>query len=291
MSIKTGARRAMKVLLALAAAWLVFTLLAALLIGNEAKAAPPAKRQAAMSRLKDASVRTGVARTRQQATEDQEALMPYVREVVRAGGGAELITEEEQNPSVTADVLTLEPGVLKTKHVRTREGRGGKKEAEGSGTPPPNSEPPFGYAASTAYFKRGMHSGTVTVHSASAASVKAHAAGCYGSVAEQDQWYVKGIGTVIAWIYVRVNGWCGNPGVNIYWSGGPTFANWAWGPFCFAGLQTNWSWDIFPRWIHTAIWASQGVPYPFGCLGLHGGKTQIRIAASGYADTYNDYGF
>ena len=94
----------------------------------------------------------------------------------------------------------------------------------------------------------------------------------------------------IGWLYVRENGWCGQSGY-IYWYGGPTFASWAWGIYCFANHGENYSWDGYPGWIHMANWASLGVSYPWGCAGISGGKVVIRIAWNGYWDRYNDYGF
>ena len=117
---------------------------------------------------------------------------------------------------------------------------------------------------------------------------RAHAAGCYGSPWTQLNW--TEFGGTVAWIYMRVNGWCGSGG-RIYWTGGPTFASWTWGPFCLGGKGADWSWDVNPSWIHGAHWASLGTSYPWGCFTYSGGKVVIRIAWNGYWDRYNDYGF
>lgn len=261
-----------KVLLVAVALYVAFTLLMVIVSGgSKASAAQPSRKAMAQSRLKEASTRTGVATTRKKAVEDQEALEPYVQEVIDSGGAKELVTEE-QNPSVIADLQRLEPKLTKGKLVRSPGGRGGKKEPEAGERN--NPEPPF-TAATTA--SRHRH------------SVRAHASACYGSPSAQ--WNYTEAGKLVAWIYVRVNSWCGNPGVSITWSGGPSFANWHWGPFCLGTVGYNWSWDYYPRWIHTATWASQGVIYPWGCFTYNGGKAVIRIAASGYHDEYNDYGF
>ncbi len=116
----------------------------------------------------------------------------------------------------------------------------------------------------------------------------AHSAGCYGSPWSQQN-YTE-FGATVAWIYVRENGWCGSNG-RITWYGGPTFANWTWGPFCLGSRGSNYTWDYPYSWIHMAYWASLGTSYPWGCLTYHGGKVQIRIAWNGYWDEYNDYGF
>jgi hypothetical protein len=123
---------------------------------------------------------------------------------------------------------------------------------------------------------------------ARAARKRAHAAGCYGSPWNQLNWTEYG-GTV-AWIYVRENGWCGDSG-RIWWYGGPTFAAWTWGPFCLGNRGSNYSWDVWPSWIHMAHWGSLGVSYPWGCFTYSGGKVVLRIAWNGYWDEYNDYGF
>jgi hypothetical protein len=117
---------------------------------------------------------------------------------------------------------------------------------------------------------------------------RAHAAGCYGSPWTQERW--TEFGQTVAWIFVRENGWCGSGG-RITWLGGPTFADWSWGPFCLGGVGTNYSWDGSVAWVHMAIWGSLGNSYPWGCFTWSGAKIVQRIAWTGYWDRYNDYGF
>jgi hypothetical protein len=118
--------------------------------------------------------------------------------------------------------------------------------------------------------------------------VKAHAAGCYGSPSNQWTWTVAGAN--VGWVYVRENGWCGSGG-RITWYGGPTFAHWTQFPWCLTGEGTDYSWDVYPSWIHMAHWGTLGLSYPWGCAGYYGGKAPVRIAWNGYWDRYNDYGF
>jgi hypothetical protein len=94
----------------------------------------------------------------------------------------------------------------------------------------------------------------------------------------------------IGWIYVRNNGWCGN-GSAITWYDGPTYAAWSWGPYCWTSKGSDYSWDVYPSWIHAAHWGEFGVSYPWGCGGIRGGKAVLRFAANGRWDRYNDYGF
>ena len=179
-----------------------------------------------------------------QAVQDQAALMPAVKQAVKAGASESLL--HSTNPSVLADALRLTPPKVKVGH---------------SGKPKPANAP-----------------------ARSARRVRAHSAGCWGSVYNMVTW------DSVAWLYVRENGWCGN-GWDIYWYGGASFAEWAWGPYCFTGRGNDYSWDVYPSWIHTAVWGEVGVTYVWGCFGISGGKAQIRIAANGYWDLYNDYGW
>jgi hypothetical protein len=139
--------------------------------------------------------------------------------------------------------------------------------------------------------QRSIHSPkSVYAPPAGIATVKhrAHAAGCYGSPASEVYW--TEFGQTIAWVYVRENGWCGSGG-RITWLGGPTFADWSWGPFCLTGVGETYTWDGSTAWVHMAIWASMGNSYPWGCFDWSGGKAVLRIAWNGYFDYYNDYGF
>jgi hypothetical protein len=117
---------------------------------------------------------------------------------------------------------------------------------------------------------------------------QAHAAGCYGSPASEVYW--TEFGQTVAWVYTRENGWCGSWG-RITWLGGPTFASWAWGPFCLANQGDNYTWDGSTAWVHMAKWGTFGNSYPWGCFGWSGGKAVLRIAWTGYFDFYNDYGW
>ncbi|MFI5270558.1 MAG: hypothetical protein ACHQT9_00750 [Candidatus Saccharimonadales bacterium] len=202
--------------------------------------------------LEEEARKLPAAATQQQAEANQVSLEKRVKAAIAAGESKRLL-ETTKNPDVAADLL-----------------RFGKVRSKSKHTPKSTYSTP-----------------------AEAASVKiggifAHSSGCYGSPA--DEWYWTVAGATVAWIYVRENGWCGSSG-RITWYGGPTFAHWSQGPFCIGGMQTNYSWDAYPSWIHMAIWGSLGASYPWGCLTYHGGKTQVRIAWNGYYDLYNDYGF
>ena len=224
----------------------------------------------------------GVAANEAQAITDQQKLLPLVKSAVAAGAAHKLL--ESRDPSVAVDVVKVTGLKHTTKHGSTkrpklaleRNGTEGKEIApikcvtKACKTElPPREEPP-----------------------AQAAHVRARAAyweGCWSGA--WDARYHWEAGQVVAWLYVNANEWCGN-GYNQTYYQAPTFAAWAWGPFTFCGgFGENWSWDVWPTWIHSAIWSEFGVAYPWGCWGLEGGKAQVRTAANGYSDAYNDYGF
>ena len=166
-------------------------------------------------------------------------------------GAAKSLVEHVSNPSVMADVLRL----TKPKVVRKSEG-----------LPPVKVKKPANAPARSG-------------------QVRAHGADCWN-----DAWGSLVEWSGVAWLYVRSNAWCGD-GYAITWYGWATFAEWTWGSICFTDRGENYSWDAYPSWIHMATWGEAGVSYVWGCLGISGGKATERIAANGYWDFYNDYGF
>ena len=202
------------------------------------------------------------------AAAQQAALRPSVEAAVARGEGPALL--KSTNPSVLADLVpysTVTPTTGET-------GRHSKRRPKLRRHPKPGVEPPAGEVPGAQIAR---------VHPV------AHAAGCWGWAWTQHDITVFG-GNPIAWIYVRENGWCGN-GYSMTWLGGPTFANWEWGPYCLTNHGENYTWDYWPTWVHMANWGTVGVSYPWGCFGLRGEKVVVRIAANGYWDTWNDYGF
>ncbi|HSW85796.1 MAG TPA: hypothetical protein VLF79_04305 [Candidatus Saccharimonadales bacterium] len=208
-----------------------------------------------------AASRLPSAETKQQAEANQAALAPMVRSAI-AAGNAKALLESNENPDVAYDLLRY--GNLRSGDV---------------GSPNNGQNAPAFVGP-----KR-----SIVAASAAQRKVKAHTAGCYGSPWNEHYWTEAG--ATVAWVYVRENGWCGSSG-RITWYGGASFASWRWGPFCLGNHGSNYSWDYYPSWIHMANWATLGVTYPWGCFTyLSGGKAVVRIAWSGYWDSFNDYGF
>jgi hypothetical protein len=225
------------------------TTIAALLFAALLLAAPGAVASPAQ-RASEHAASMAVAANAQQATEHAAALRPDVAAAVHAGEGPALLSSHD--PDLLAALL---PYASQQDNVTGRA---------------PIVRPPAGAKIASRHGPR------------------AHAAGCWGWIADQQTFTV--FGGTIAWIYVRNNGWCGN-GYAITWYGGPTYAAWSWGPYCWGSKGSDYSWDYWPSWIHTAHWGELGVSYPWGCAGIRGGKAQVRFAANGYWDRFNDYGF
>ena len=99
----------------------------------------------------------------------------------------------------------------------------------------------------------------------------------------------------MAWWAVVEGEWCGN-GSAITFEAGPggggTYPEWAFGGWCLTNEIRDHSWDIFASWIHMRHTATVGVSYAFGCFGyLETATSILRIAANGYYDYHNDYGY
>jgi hypothetical protein len=201
----------------------------------------------------EAAAKLPAAASVQQAEVNQAAVAPSVKAAIAAGRGKEL-SETTTSPDVRVDLL-----------------RYGKVTVS-------NTHSPFSRF-------------TKPVNAPVAQTARAHAAGCYGYV-----WSRQGAsiyGAEVAWVFFRENGWCGEQGGQnrITYLSTPTYASWTWGPYCTTNYGTDFSWDWWPTWVHGYTKDTIGVPYGFGCWGVKGEKTVIRINAGGYWDANNDYPF
>jgi hypothetical protein len=194
--------------------------------------------------------RLPAAASPQAALANANALAPAVKAAIVSGHGQEL-AESSKSPDVALDIL-----------------RYGGLHAVSTHSP------------ASVYTKPAN-----TPKAQAARRVRARAAGCYGSPWNQEN-YDTAWGSVISWVYVRENSWCGQNGY-IYWYGGGSFARWSWGPYCQANQRVDYSWDVYPSWIHMGTWGTVGASYPWGCFGYADIAATLRIAWSGYWD----YGF
>ena len=215
------------------------------------------------------AAQVGVAPTEAQAVKDQATLMPAVKEAVKAGATKSLL-EHTTNPSVDADLLRLAKVAGTNTTTNTGISPRKKPSLKGKRSKEPAQEGPVAKGPSAPHV--------------------AHAAGCTGAGIANYEEFAVAPEAVVGWIYIREQGWCYN-GYSMTWLGGSFGTQWSWGPFCWTGLAENYSWDVEWSWVHMARWGSLGISYPWGCGGLWGGKVPIRIAANGYWDFYNDYGF
>jgi hypothetical protein len=210
------------------------------------------------------------------ADNDRAAIQPVVDAALATGGQkvARYLVDTSKDPNVVAAVINRYPP------TRVEHTSGTSPFAAPAGMP----------GASIARAKHRYHvmrGGGVRARANPTHQLHAHSSGCWGNVWDQQEWYEAGAAT--AWIYDRVNGWCGN-GSSITWYGGPTFSQWTWGVFCLNDGGKDFSWDRPWSWIHEGFWASYGISYAFGCGTYSSGHAVNRIAANGYYDHYDDYG-
>ncbi len=120
----------------------------------------------------------------------------------------------------------------------------------------------------------------------------AHAAGCYAKE-ESVATHTIGGGANVIQLYATTSGWCGN-GQTIT-SGEDDFANHLWSqyPYCNTDVENHSGWDGSHAWAHDGVWATQGIyTIAIVCAPVLGSMhATIRIAANGYWDKYDDFGF
>lgn len=240
-------------------------LLAGLLMASVAHA------DTAMNELETAAGEQASPENATQAKTAQKHLMPYVKEAIKAGDTAGLEGLAETNATVAGAVLRVGGKAVvltpkKSSHI--------KKEALSTGETVeeehelPEEEP---------------------VSEQEPESSPEYAGYCYGGEHSQTN-YNTAIGT-IAWVYTSMPVWCGVPNGYISYNAAPGFAQWSWGPYCLESQNHLWNWDAYPKWQHGGNWAEVGVSYVWGCAGIRGVHATLRIAANGYWDTYDDFGF
>jgi hypothetical protein len=150
----------------------------------------------------------------------------------------------------------------------------GKQESPGASTIP---APPITAAAPI----------TTTKATTAALRPRAHAAGCWSTWTE---WHWTVAGAEVAWIRKIYSSWCGNGSSISSWSN--AHASWVSSAWCLTNANLLESWDVVPSWRHGYYGASLGLWTPWGaCASYNSGHTVVRIAANGYWDSYDDYGF
>lgn len=228
------------------------------------------------------SAELGVAQNEAQAVQDQKALALVVKAAVKAGDGTKLL-ETTKDGSVVVDVVKDLGGTNvkkdkadSAKHKKPKLHRNGTEDKEITARE---------MKAEAAHFS----SFRANKPSSKPGRTIAHSAACWGEAWTILEWDIAP-GATVAWLYANAGWWCGN-GYEMTGLGGPTLTTWSWGPFCIGNQYQNWSWDVYNSWVHTGQWGSIGASYPWGCFTWEGGHATVRIAANGYWDTYDDFGF
>jgi hypothetical protein len=152
--------------------------------------------------------RLPAAANAQAAEANANALAPSVKAAIASGHGREL-SESSKSPDVALDILRF-----------------------------------GGLHVTSTHWPASIYTKPANAPKAQTARrVRAHAAGCWGAVANQTN-YNTAWGSTISWVWVRANGWCGN-GSSMTWLGGASFQRWSWGPYCQANQRADYSW-LYP---------------------------------------------
>jgi hypothetical protein len=219
------------------------------------------------------SAQLGVAQNEAQAILDQKALASVVERAVKDGDGMKLL-ETTKDGSVAFDVVKDMHGLKRKKGMSTEEPKHKKPKLKRNGTEGKEIEKELTAASARVHHR----------------SIVAHSATCWGGAWTQLEWAVAP-GAIVGWLYANAGEWCGNGSAMEYLSG-PILTTWSWGPFCINNQIQEWAWDVYNSWVHTGQWGSIGVSYPWGCFNWEGEEhATVRIAANGYWDTYDDFGF
>lgn len=231
-----------------------------------------------MEQLETAASEQASPENEAQAEAAQKKLETDVKKAIKAKDDSELLTLAESNPNVAGALLRANGKAValapkKSQHIEkeplTTEDEPDAMESESE-------------AGETSTESESRESESRE----SEPDLWGH---CYNGVHSQTN-YNTTLGTV-AWLYTAMPAWCGIPNVEITYNASPQFASWDWGPYCLTSKNTLWGWDVYPRWQHGGNWAEVGVSYAFGCLGVRGFHATLRIAANGYWDNYDDFGF
>lgn len=131
-----------------------------------------------------------------------------------------------------------------------------------------------------------------TLVQANRASPIAHAASCWGPVKSYWVHTIAG-GANVASLTETNPSWCGN-GSSISFG----FNNWdhqTWSnyPYCLTNVSNHQGWDQHPAWAHGGLWGTTGVySLAIVCIPILGSEhVTLRVAANGYWDRYDDFGF
>lgn len=89
-----------------------------------------------------------------------------------------------------------------------------------------------------------------------------------------------------------MNSWCGN-GSSITSIDGWGHHTWSQYPYCITDTSTQGGWDVYPSWQHGGQWGTTGLyTLAIVCAPILGSShATMRVAANGYWDEYDDFGY
>lgn len=87
--------------------------------------------------------------------------------------------------------------------------------------------------------------------------------------------------------------WCGNGSSITFGHDNWQHKPWSNYPYCLTSVSTHQGWDKYPAWAHGGMWATTGVyTIALVCAPILGSEhTTLRVAANGYRDHADDFGF
>jgi hypothetical protein len=121
---------------------------------------------------------------------------------------------------------------------------------------------------------------------------RAHAASCWGPA--RATWIHTILGGAHVAQLTEVNpSWCGNGRSISFGAGNWDHKTWAQWPYCMTNVSNHQGWDRYPVWAHGGIWGTSGVyTVALVCVPILGSShATVRVAANGYWDRYDDFGF
>ena len=142
------------------------------------------------------------------------------------------------------------------------------------------------WIAATAY-----DPGEADTYDSPVAYTDAYGSRCYTGFTATREWHIAVIGVWVGTIRHHVGSWCGN-GTRITTSPSHSHYISAGFAYCIVTNYNTWEWDVYYSWQHGGLWASIGVGVNGACENAGDEHRAInRIAADGYHDHYDDFGF
>lgn len=120
----------------------------------------------------------------------------------------------------------------------------------------------------------------------------AKAAGCWGPARDTWRHTIAGGANVVSLTETNPS-WCGNGSSITFGHDNWDHKPWSQYPYCLTNVSNHQGWDHYASWAHGGIWGTTGIyTIAFVCAPILGSEhATVRVAANGYHDGYDDFGF